>query len=546
MFKPPRGFFRRLSAAAQGEPWVWLCAAGLIMSLVLVIGLFVLIASRALPAFWPQPVALLELRESGALAGRIVQKYEKQTDGVRETYFKVYVGNKAVHGKNFVHVNERELLRVSYPEDMLYIDSLDGGDIFGQPQSLTLQGGLRVPVDDPRFEDFFAQLVTDTAVRRIDILEVELGQLGELNRHLEQNARRLRVLAKNEIQNAAEIGEISAAQKKLQTRHEVYARKSKELHERQDHFTLGYRVASGQSLVMPMEKIDHYYYPNRLGFFEKADVFMQNIWRFLSEAPRQANMGGGVFPAIFGTLVMTVLMSAAVAPLGVLVAVYLHEYARPGLFSRLARAGIYNLAGVPSIIFGVIGLCFFVHLAGGTLDQLFFADALPTPTFGTGGILWASLTLALMTLPVVVVATEQALHAVPRSVREASMACGASQWQSLRRVVLPAAVPGMLTGLILAMARGAGEVAPLMLVGVVKLAPSLPVDAVAPFVHLERKFMHLGYHMYDLGAQSPDIDAALPLLFACILTLVLLVGALNFLAVWMRARMRKKYAVKPF
>jgi phosphate transport system permease protein len=207
---------------------------------------------------------------------------------------------------------------------------------------------------------------------------------------------------------------------------------------------------------------------------------------------------------------------------------------------------VNNLAGVPSIVFGVFGLGFFVYLVGGTIDQLFFKQALPTPTFGTGSILWASLTLALMTVPVIIVATEEALAAVPRGAREASLACGASKWQTIQRVVLPASASGILTGLILAMARGAGEVAPLMLVGVVKLAPSLPLDGTFPFLHLDRKFMHLGFHIYDLGFQSPDSEAAKPMVFATTLFLILLVVVLNMSAILIRERLRRKYATGAF
>src|SRR5256885_7941832 len=189
---------------------------------------------------------------------------------------------------------------------------------------------------------------------------------------------------------------------------------------------------------------------------------------------------------------MVIIMSIIVVPLGVLAALYLREYAKQGALVRTVRIAVNNLAGVPSIVFGVFGLGFFVYFVGGTLDQLFFSAALPTPTFGTGGILWASLTLALLTVPVVVVAAEEGLAAVPGILREGSRALGATKFETVWRVVLPAAAPGILTGLILAMARAAGEVAPLMIVGMVKLAPALPLDRSYPFVHLERKFMHLG------------------------------------------------------
>jgi phosphate transport system permease protein len=239
---------------------------------------------------------------------------------------------------------------------------------------------------------------------------------------------------------------------------------------------------------------------------------------------------------------MVFLMSFAVVPFGVLAALYLREYAREGTVVRLVRIAVNNLAGVPSIVFGVFGLGFFVYLVGGSIDKLFYPEALPTPTFGTGGIFWGALTLALLTVPVVIVATEEGLAAVPREVREGSRALGATKFETTAKVVLPAAAPGILTGMILAMARAAGEVAPLMIVGMVKLAPALPIDGHFPFVHLERKFMHLGFHIYDVGFQSPNVEATKPLVFATALLLILVVTAMNLAAIAIRNHLREKYA----
>lgn len=299
---------------------------------------------------------------------------------------------------------------------------------------------------------------------------------------------------------------------------------------------------------MPVGDIVSYYYPNQLNGFEKVGLFFKHIWNFLTGFPREANTEGGIFPAIFGTFVMTLIMSVAVTPFGVMAAIYLREYAKQGPFVRSVRIAINNLAGVPSIVFGIFGLGFFVYFVGGAIDQVFFPKALAsnTPTFGTGGIMWASLTLALMTVPVVIVATEEALAAVSRGVREGSLACGASKWQTIQNLVLPAAAPGILTGLILAMARGAGEVAPLMLVGVVALAPNLPIDGIFPFLHMERKFMHLGFYIYDLGFQSPDSEAAKPMVFATTLVLIALVILLNIAAIFIRQHLKKKYATSAF
>jgi phosphate transport system permease protein len=239
---------------------------------------------------------------------------------------------------------------------------------------------------------------------------------------------------------------------------------------------------------------------------------------------------------------MVLIMSVMVTPLGVLAAFYLREYARQGAFVSAVRIAVNNLAGVPSIVFGVFGVGFFIYFVGGTIDRVFFAESLPTPTFGTGGILWASLTLALLTIPVVIVATEEGLAAIPGGAREASLALGATKLETTLRVVLPAVMPSILTGLILAMARAAGEVAPLMITGVVKLAPALPVDGVWPFFHLDRKFMHLGFHIYDVGFQSPNVDAARPMVFMTTLLLLVIVVLMNVCAIGLRNRLRRRYA----
>ena len=299
----------------------------------------------------------------------------------------------------------------------------------------------------------------------------------------------------------------------------------------------------GKTKDIPLAQVIDVHFPNAMSALAKSADYVARVWEFVYEDPREANTEGGVFPAIFGTVMMVMIMSVIVTPLGVLAAFYLREYARQGLFVSAVRIAVNNLAGVPSIVFGVFGVGFFVYFVGGSIDRLFFAEALPTPTYGTGGILWASLTLALLTVPVVIVATEEGLAAIPRGMREASLALSATKLETTLRVVLPAVMPSILTGLILAMARAAGEVAPLMITGVVKLAPSLPVDGAWPFLHLERKFMHLGFHIYDVGFQSPNVDAARPMVFATTLLLLLIVVLLNLFAISMRNRLRRKSAL---
>jgi phosphate transport system permease protein len=301
------------------------------------------------------------------------------------------------------------------------------------------------------------------------------------------------------------------------------------------------RIADGRDIEIAMADTVRVWYPNTMSLSAKIAHYVQSVWIFLSEPPREANTEGGIFPAIFGTVMMVLLMSLLVTPFGVIAALYLREYARQGALVRLIRIAVNNLAGVPSIVYGVFGLGFFVYFVGGTIDQLFFPESLPAPTFGTPGLLWASLTLALLTVPVVIVSTEEGLTRIPRAVREGSLALGATKAETLFRVVLPMASPSILTGVILAIARAAGEVAPLMLVGVVKLAPSLPVDGEFPFVHLDRKFMHLGFHIYDVGFQSPNVEAARPLVYATALLLVGIIVVLNFTAIMLRSRLEARY-----
>jgi phosphate transport system permease protein len=299
--------------------------------------------------------------------------------------------------------------------------------------------------------------------------------------------------------------------------------------------------SGAEEIEVPLGNILEVRWPNRMSFAGRAAQAVREGVLFLFTEPREANTEGGIFPALFGTVLLVLLMSVAVVPLGVVTAVYMTEYARPGILLRLANQAVNNLAGVPSIVFGMFGLAFFVYEVGGAIDTAFFADRLPTPTFGTGGVLWASLTLALLTVPVVVVATREGLEAVPQSWRDGSLALGATRWQTLKRIILPAAMPGILTGLILAVSRAAGEVAPLMLTGAVKLAPSLPVDGVPPFLHLQRKFMHLGFHIYDVSMQSPNVEAAKPMAFATTLVLLALVVLLNLTAIIVRRRLRRAY-----
>ncbi len=531
---------------------------GLGIGLLMVTALLYVILSNGLSVFWPNRIAEITLApgsaarigDSDRLAGEVRMRRVKRVPGrseeiTRELQF--FVGNRDAYGFGFRFVDASDVAATAYPAGLAMITRLEYGPAIGYLVSLAAGEDAPVPADDPRFQGELQRLTREFADRRREIERIEKAAIGPLSARKEQ----LRLAARSAAWDGkdpdpAAAAAIAAEIAKIEDNYATLAEQAGALRALQAKAKLTYRLPTGAERTMVLGGVVDVFAPNRMGFGERCVRFAGNIKGFLTESPREANTEGGVFPAIFGTFVMTLLMSVAVVPFGVVAAIYLREYARQGPVVRAVRIAVNNLAGVPSIVFGVFGLGFFVYFVGGTLDSLLFADRLPTPTFGTGGVLWAALTLALMTVPVVIVATEEAVAAVPRGAREGSLACGASKWQTIQRIVLPAAVPGIITGMILAMARGAGEVAPLMLVGVVKLAPTLPLDTVAPFLHFDRKFMHLGFHIYDLGFQSPDSEAAKPMVFATTLLLILLVICLNMGAILLRERLRRRYQTAAF
>jgi phosphate transport system permease protein len=539
-----------------GESFVWFTSMGLAIGLIMVVFLLFLIISNGVKVFWPDETAVIKLKEGSGdlinnspyIAGNILRRQERM--GSRgsanpEHEMQLFVGNKDIYGLAFKFINVKDVVEIKHPKEIMEIERLEYGDAIVLPQSLDIKGTPSISSQDSSFRTKLDAEVKEARNRWKEIKHIEKEQIGDINRDMEQLRIRQKV-AEQKKKGAAVMKEIEGKLAGLQAEYEVLAARASNLRSKQYEDHLKYKLITGEEKDLPTGQIVSYFYPNQLSWLERAGVFLKRLWVFVSDEPREANTEGGIFPAIFGTFTMTLLLSVAVTPFGVLAAIYLREYAKQGIFVRSVRIAVNNLAGVPSIVFGVFGLGFFVYLLGGAVDRLFFSDVLPTPTFGTGGILWASLTLALMTVPVVIVATEEALAAVPRGTREGSLACGASKWQTIQRVVLPASAPGILTGLILAMARGAGEVAPLMLVGVVKLAPSLPLDTSYPFFHLDQKFMHLGFHIFDLGFQSPDSEAAKPMVFATTFFLILLVVILNLGAIVIRDRLRKKYSTGAF
>lgn len=574
------GMSDKISKARDGKPvgevWVWVSSVGLAIGLFMILFLLAVIAWNGLNFFWPKRVALIEMTESGRsdfmgqreVLGVITQRRnmtpenlnpsdvdlidlaKENPDFMRE--MQIYTGNRDVFStRNFTFVNMGDISDVSFPREVAVLERTEWGNAIVIPQKIVLADGTEVLATADEFPALLRKQVNEVRERRRDIINIERRQMGRVNARISRERLELRYLNSLDVLTSRQEAERTRRQQNLaalETELEPLMAQGRKLRDRQEEGRLHFSLITGEERSQPLGQIINFYFPNKMTLGQRTGWFFFKIWEFITDYPREANTEGGIFPALFGTFVMTLLMSLAVTPFGVLAAVYLREYAKQGPLVSSVRISINNLAGVPSIVFGVFGLGFFIHEVGAVIDMIFYPRmvAINTPVFGTGGILWASLTLALMTVPVVIVATEEALAAVPRGVREGSLACGASKWQTIQRLVLPASSPGILTGLILAMARGAGEVAPLLLVGVMALAPSLPVDGLFPFVHLDRKFMHLGFHIYIVALQSPDTEATKPLVFASTLVLILLVVVLNLGAILIRNHLRKKLTSSAF
>ena len=545
---------RRRSAhsnlAAHGEPWVWLTAGSLALAIAMIVGLLGFIAIRGAATFWPAPLELVELRDGRRLLGEVAGR--EAATGSTAARRLLRTANFELSGSHFEWIDDAAVAATTRPEWATAVERLEGGRFHGFPARLL--HGERVVADGPAavWEAFGRE---HPAARRRwrQTVRIDKVERGELQREL--RAARLAVVQARLDHGAGSPAEATAAAAERASAERVGRRES-ELDERagalrreNEGWAVEFETASGERTTIPLDGIVRAWQPNRASLGGDLGVYLARWAEFLSDDPREANSAGGVFPAIFGTVAMTLIMALMVAPFGVLAALYLREYAGRGPVTTAVRVAINNLAGVPSIVYGAFGLGFFCYGLGAGIDELFFKASLVAdsqPTFGTGGLLWASLTLALLTLPVVIVATEEALSSVPNSMREGSYACGAGKWQTIRRIVLPRALPGIMTGLILAMARGAGEVAPLMLVGVKKLALELPVDGTFPFVHPEREFMHLAYLIYDVGFQSPNSQAARPMVFTITFLLVAIIALLNVAAIWIRSRLRRRFVAQQF
>ncbi|MGY5650411.1 phosphate ABC transporter permease PstA [Vibrio cincinnatiensis] len=530
-----------------GAPWIWLTGGAVSISLISVLMLLLLIGWKGLAYFWPSPLYQWQTEQGQRLIGQL---YASETVSISHLHemgialpedasqyaqrLNIKVANRERYSADFVSILDIKLSSPTQPSGWLVMERTRDGQFYGKPVGFEQADGQQ----KTEVEVWLPQAFSEAQRMRAKMDHLIHQSIRSLGHQLETLRFEQRQARHRPVHEQALIAQqIQQLEDKLSiAEHEL-----DQLRQQLDSQALLVEEMGGSIVRIPLSQILDYWYPNDMSHWQKLHQWGKQLWGFLSDNPRESNSEGGVFPAIFGTVLLVLLMSVIVMPLGVIAAVYLHEYARDNAFTRLIRVAVINLAGVPSIVYGVFGLGFFVYTIGSSIDNLLYADRLPAPTFGTPGLLWAALTLAILTLPVVIVTTEEGLTRIPASVRHGSLALGATQFETIWRIVLPMASPAMITGLILAIARAAGEVAPLMLVGAVKLASNLPVDNEFPFVHLERKFMHLGFHIYDVGFQTTNIEAARPLVYATAFLLVTVVVSLNLTAIHIRNNLREKY-----
>lgn len=540
----------------SGAPGVWMSGGAVAMAVIMTVGLLAVIAVRGLGHFWPADLIQASYAVPGqaqqTVIGEVVQQEEVPRARLKGaglpvpdqgpefmTRELIKVGNRDLNGSDFTWVVGDWLVDQQRPEQLMALERREWGNFYGYLVSVKEQGRV-VAEGAAAWGELQARLARASELNKT-LQALEKKDIGAINHGLERLRLQARKLELEGKLDATAQADIEADRAELNSRYTAIEDRLSTLHRDFARDTLVARDGNGREVEINLSKVVHAIQPNGMSTLAKLGAYFAKVWEFLSDDPREANTEGGIFPAIFGTVMMTLIMAVIVTPFGVLAAVYLREYARQGPVTRLIRIAVNNLAGVPAIVYGVFGLGFFVYVLGGSIDRLFFAEALPAPTLGTPGLLWASLTLALLAVPVVIVATEEGLARIPRTLREGSLALGATKAETLWKIVLPMASPAMMTGMILAVARAAGEVAPLMLVGVVKLAPSLPVDGNYPYLHLDQKIMHLGFHIYDVGFQSPNVEAARPLVYATALLLVMVIATLNLSAVWIRNHLREKY-----
>ena len=436
----------------SGSPWIWMNAGAVSIAIVMVIGLLAVIAVRGLAHFWPADIVegnyLIPGQAATVMAGEVVQKEEiprarlaaaglpvSADGGEFMTRELLKVGNRDFYGADFSWVVGEWLTDLRKPRGMTAFERREWGNFYGYVVNVKQEGRL-IAEGEAAWPELQKRLERVEELHG-EIVKLEKRDIGRINAGLERVRLQTRRLELDGKLSEAAQADLAAERARWDAEYKVLEQELNARYQQFNRDSVTVRSAEGREQEISLGKVVRAYRPNAMTTLDKLGFYGSKLWEFVSDDPREANTEGGIFPAIFGTVMMTLIMAVIVTPFGVVAAIYLREYAKQGPLTRVIRIAVNNLAGVPAIVYGVFGLGFFVYVLGGSIDRLFFPEAAPAPTFGTPGLLWASLTLALLAVPVVIVATEEGLSRIPRALREGSLALGATKVETLWRVVLP-------------------------------------------------------------------------------------------------------------
>ncbi|MFZ1292390.1 MAG: phosphate ABC transporter, permease protein PstA, partial [Melioribacteraceae bacterium] len=401
----------------SGDVFIWLTGMGLGTSLIMISGLLLLIVMNGKDYFWASEIVQITKVDERKRLGLIIKEEpvpklnlpdSLKNEGIERLQMKI--GNRDLYGFDFEWIDDREIFKQEIPKFATAIERMEFGNFYGYIKQIIIDSKIVEQGEIKTSEKIDSYIDITTSIRN-EIKDIEKSQIGEINYNIESlrlKIKELQFYSKNSLDDIQKIKDIESKIETENFKYKSLKTKVDSLTDLASKYFINCTDSEGRSKSIPLINVVRAYQPNNMTFFDKLGFTISKIYEFIFDDPRESNTEGGVFPAIFGTVMMVLLMSIFTVPFGVLSALYLREYAKQGTLVRAVRIAVNNLAGVPSIVFGVFGLGFFIYFVGGSIDQLFYPERLPTPTWGTGGILWASLTLALLTMPVVIVATEEA------------------------------------------------------------------------------------------------------------------------------------------
>ena len=510
----------------KGDPLVWLCSACVGLLFLLFATLIFICARHGLAAFWASDIHQFTLKDGSMVSGSIQAR--------DQTFGRLLINTGLRDEGHLVWIDENHIQSRSKDDQTVLVELANGDEFIGNI--------AKIDITEHHYTEGDLKKVLEEQLLAVKQGRAEIASINDnIQKKTKEIFRFQRSVEKYQISDPARAGNFREKQESSQLQLDAFQDQLQQTFTRIKGRSLTLLNSEGPRNVLIMD-IRRAYQPNQISVFGKLGLFSSKVFEFFTGSPRGRN--GGLFPAIVGTTLMVFIMSLFCVPLGVATAIYLNEYLRKGLLYNTLHLIVNNLAGAPSIVYGIFGLGFFVHGVGMGLDSLWSSQQ--AHQFGNAGLLWASLIMALVTVPAVIVASEEGLNAVPADLRKGSIALGATRFQTLTRVLLPMASPSILTGLILAITRATGAVTPLIVLGAVQHSSELPIKGSFPFIELDQPFMHLGFHIFHQGFGADYPEAVAPRVYAAMLMLIVLVLGMSLITIFLRNRVRKRFSSGPF